>query len=111
MSNFLRSLNRKQRRQFDKLGAEEKKEIIAADIAKKINEAAGEKISDAFIQGSIFGNKVLYEHYLTNWDILDDAQKLRVANELADEIKEHYQRALVMFPEDAKPEDTESEEE
>lgn len=110
MSSFLRSLNRKKRRQFDKLDSEEKKEIIAAEIAKKINAAAGEKISDAFIQGSIFGNKVLYEHYLTNWDTLDDAQKLRVANELADEIKEHYQRALVMFPEDAKPEDTESEE-
>lgn len=110
MSSFLRSLNRKQRRQFDKLDSEEKKEIIAADIAKKINESAGKQISKAFIQGAIFGNKVLYEHYLTNWDILDDAQKLRVANELAHEIKEHYQKALEMFPEDTKSEDAESEE-
>lgn len=111
MSNFLRSLNRKQRRQFNKLDTDEKKDILAAEVAKKINESAGKQISKAFIQGAIFGNKVLYEHYLTNWDIIDDAQKLRVANELADEIKEHYQKALEMFPEDTKSEDTESEEE
>lgn len=111
MSSFLRSLNRKKRRQFNKLGAEEKKEIIAADIAKKISESAGKQISKAFVQGAIFANKVLYEHYLTEWDKIDDSTKLRVANELADEIKEHYQKALEMFPEDTKPEDTESEEE
>lgn len=111
MSSFLRSLNRKQRRQFNKLDTDEKKDILAAEVAKKINESAGKQISKAFVHGAIFGNKILYEHYLTNWDIIDDAKKLRVANELADEIKEHYQKALEMFPEDTKPEDTESEEE
>lgn len=111
MSNFLRSLNRKQRRQFNKLDAEEKKEIVAADIAKKINEAAGEKISDAFVQGAIYANKLLYDHHLTGWDEASPEKKMEIAVALVGEIKLHRDKANEMFPEDnQKDTDSESEE-
>lgn len=110
MSNFLRSLNRKQRRQFNKLDTDEKKDILAAEVAKKINESAGKEISKAFVKGAIFANKLLYDHYLTKWDELDDHEKMGIAEALVAEIKLHRDKALAMFPEDNTTPDTESEE-
>lgn len=111
MSSFLRSLNRKQRRQFNKLDTDEKKDILAAEVAKKINESAGKEISKAFVKGAIFANKLLYDHYLTKWDELDDHEKMGIAEALVAEIKLHRDKALAMFPEDnQKDTDSESEE-
>lgn len=110
MSNFLRSLNRKQRRQFNKLDTDEKEDILAAEVAKKINESAGKEISKAFVKGAIFANKLLYDHYLIKWDELDDHEKMGVAEALVAEIKMHRDKALKMFPEDNTTPDTESEE-
>ena len=111
MSNFLRSLNRKKRRQFDKLDKEEKEQIIAHEITQKINESAGKEISKAFVKGAIFANKLLYDHYLTKWDELDDHEKMGVAEALVAEIKMHRDKALAMLPEDNKEDNnTESEE-
>ena len=111
MSSFLRSLNRKQRRQFNKLDEDEKKDILAAEVAKKINESAGKEISKAFVKGTIFANKLLYDHYLTKWDELDDHEKMGIAEALVAEIKLHRDKALAMFPEDnQKDTDSESEE-
>lgn len=111
MSNFLRSLNRKQKRKFDKLDKEEKEQIIAHEITQKINESAGKEISKAFVKGAIFANKLLYDHYLTKWDELDDHEKMGIAEALVAEIKLHRDKALKMFPEDNEDHnDTESEE-
>lgn len=110
MSNFLRSLNRKQRRQFNKLDEDEKKEILVAEVAKKINETAGKKISDAFVQGAIYANKLLYDHHLTGWDEASPEKKMEMAVALVAEIKLHRDKANEMFPENTKHEDTESEE-
>lgn len=111
MSNFLGSLNRKRRRQFNKLDTDEKKDILAAEVAKKINESAGKEISKAFVKGAIFANKLLYDHYLTKWDELDDHEKMGIAEALVAEIKLHRDKALAMFPEDnQKDTDSESEE-
>lgn len=111
MSSFLGSLNRKQRRQFNKLDTDEKKDILAAEVAKKINESAGKEISKAFVKGAIFANKLLYDHYLTKWDELDDHEKTGIAEALVAEIKLHRDKALAMFPEDnQKDTDSESEE-
>ena len=111
MSNFLRSLNRKQRRQFDKLDTDEKKDILVAEVAKKINESAGKEISKAFVKGAIFANKIIYDNHLTEWDNADSQKKLEIAEALVAEIKMHRDKALAMFPEDSqKDTDSESEE-
>lgn len=111
MSSFLRSLNRKQRRQFDKLDTDEKKDILVAEVAKKINEAAGKKISDAFVQGVIYANKLLYDHHLTDWETASPEKKMEIAVALVAEIKLHRDKANEMFPEDnQKDTDSESEE-
>lgn len=108
MSSFLGNLNRKQRRQFNKLDEDEKKEILIAEVAKKVNETAGKKISDAFVQGAIYANKLLYDHHLTGWEEASPEKKMEIATALVAEIKLHRDKANEMFPEDK--EDTESEE-
>lgn len=111
MSSFLRSLNRKQRRQFNKLDTDEKKDILAAEVAKKINESVGKEIARAFVKGSIFANKVLYDNHLAEWDSADHQKKMGIAEALVAEIKLHRDKALAMFPEDnQKDTDSESEE-
>lgn len=111
MSNFLRSLNRKQRRQFNKLDTDEKKDILAAEVAQKINESAGKEISKAFVKGAIFANKLLYDHHLTGWEEASPEKKMEIAEALVAEIKMHRDKALKMFPEDNKEDNnTESEE-
>lgn len=102
--SFIRNLNRKQRRKFDKLEQEEKKQILAHEISQKVNEAAGKKISNAFVQGAVFANKILYEHYLEGIENLSEEEKTKRINDLVEEITRLHEKAVKMFPEDSKQE-------
>ena len=91
---FLRGLNRKKRRQFDKLEQEEKKQIVAHEILEKIKETTQKQISSSFVKGVIWANKILYEKYVTAWDEAKYEEKRKVAKELIEEIRMHYEKAV-----------------
>lgn len=92
--SFFRKLNRKQRRQFDKLEQEEKNQIIAREISEKIKETSQKQIAVSFIKGTIWANKILYDKYVTAWDAANYNDKRKVAKELIDEIRMRYENSI-----------------
>lgn len=96
--SFLRGLNRKQRRQFDKLHDEEKKQIVAHEISEKIKDTTQKQIGMAFAQGVMWGNKLLYDKYVTQWDSSKYNGKHKIAKELVEEIRMHYEKGNKVFP-------------
>lgn len=92
--NFFKNLNRKQRRQFDKLEQEEKNKIIAHDIAEKFKEVGERQIAVAFVKGVVHANEMLYEKYVTAWDAAKYEEKRKVAKQLVEEIRMHHQKYL-----------------
>ena len=92
--SFLRGLNRKKRRQFDKLEQEEKNQIIAHDIAEKFKEVGERQIAVAFVKGVVHANEMLYEKYVTAWDAAKYEEKRKVAKQLVEEIRMHHQKYL-----------------
>lgn len=92
--SFLRGLNRKKRRQFDKLEQEEKNKIIAHEISEKIKETTQKQIGVAFVKGVVQANEMLYEKYVTAWDAAKYDEKRKVAKQLIEEIRMHHQKYL-----------------
>lgn len=91
---ILRSLNRKNRRKFEKLEQEEKNKIIAHDIAEKFKEVGERQIAVAFVKGVVHANEMLYEKYVTAWDAAKYEEKRKVAKQLVEEIRMHHQKYL-----------------
>ena len=92
--SFLRGLNRKKRRQFDKLEQEEKNRIIAHEISEKIKETTQKQIALSFIRGTEWVNKMYYEKYVVAWDSAKYDAKRKVAKELIEEIRMHYEKTV-----------------
>lgn len=92
--SFFSKLNRKQRRQFDKLEQEEKNRIIAHEISEKIKETTQKQIGLSFIRGTEWVNKMYYEKYVVAWDAAKYDAKRKVAKELIEEIRMHHEKAI-----------------
>ena len=107
--NFFSKLNRKQRCKFDKLKQEEKNQIIAHEISEKIKETTQKQISLSFIRGTEWVNKIFYEKYVTAWDNAKYDEKRKVAKELIEEIRMHYEKSVAKLNSD-KTESKEPEE-
>lgn len=103
--SFLRSLNRKKRRQFDKLEQDEKNQIIAHEISEKMKETTQKQIGVAFVKGVVQANEMLYKKYVTAWDAAKYDEKRKVAKQLVEEIRMHHQK----FVENSKAEEPETE--
>ena len=84
--SIFKKMNRKQRRQFDKLEQEEKNRIIAHEISEKIKETTQKQIALSFIRGT--------EKYVLSWDAAKYDSKRKVAKELIEEIRMHYEKAV-----------------
>lgn len=93
--SIFKKMNRKQRRQFDKLNQEEKNQIIAHEISEKIKETTQKQIALSFIRGTEWVNKIYYEKYVLSWDAAKyDSKRKKVAKELIEEIRMHYEKAV-----------------
>lgn len=92
--SFFRKLNRKQRRQFDKLEQEEKNQIIAHEISQKVSETIQKQIYIASVNGVIHGNELLYKKYVTAWDAAKYEEKRKIAKQLIEEIRMHHQKYI-----------------
>lgn len=92
--SFFSKLNRKQRRQFDKLKKEEKNQIIAHEISEKIKETTQKQIALSFVRGTEWVNKTYYEKYVVAWDAAKYDAKRKVAKELIEEIRMHHEKAI-----------------
>lgn len=90
--SFLRGLNRKKRRQFDRLEQEEKNRIIAHEISEKIKETTQKQIGVAFVKGVAQANEILYNKYVTAWDAAKYDEKRKVAKQLVEEIRMHHEK-------------------
>lgn len=102
---ILRSLNRKNRRKFEKLEQEEKNRIIAHEISEKMKETTQKQIGVAFVKGVVQANEMLYEKYVTDWDTAKYDEKRKVAKQLVEEIRMHHKK----FVENSKAEEPETE--
>ena len=91
---ILRSLNRKNRRKFEKLEQEEKNQIIAHEISEKIKATTQKQIGVAFVKGVVQANEMLYEKYVTAWDAAKYDEKRKVAKQLVEEIRLHHQKYI-----------------
>ena len=90
--SFFSKLNRKQRRQFDRLEQEEKNRIIAHEISEKIKETTQKQIGVAFVKGVAQANEILYNKYFTEWDAAKYDEKRKVAKQLVEEIRMHHEK-------------------
>ncbi len=71
MSSILASMNRKAKRNFDKLSQEQKAEIIKTEIINKVSVAMSQEISKSMIYGIAFGKEQLYKNYVSKIDELE----------------------------------------
>lgn len=90
--SFFKKLNRKQRRQFDKLDKEEKKEIIAHEINEKVKASTQRMIATAFADGHLFCSKMLYEKYFERYKSAKQREKAKIADEIMAEISVGYNK-------------------
>lgn len=84
--NFFRKLNRKQKRKFDKIELEEKKQIVSHEINQKIKERLNREVSIAFADGFLFANKMLYDKYYEKWNSAKYNEKHKIAKSMIEEI-------------------------
>lgn len=96
--SFFRKLNRKQRRQFDKLDKNEQKQVIATEINKAVSDVTKKQIANAFLRGVAWENKLLYEKFVTKWDAAKYNEKRNVGKELVEYIRNHYDKYNKMIP-------------
>lgn len=85
--SFFGSLNRKNRRKFKNSSTEEKIEILTAEINKKTAEVRNKAVAAAFMDGYLFNNKMLFEHYIEK---MTEDNKGEMVEELLNEIKKNY---------------------
>ncbi len=61
--SFFGGLNRKERRKFKNASQQEKIEVLATEINKKISAERNKSVATAFVDGYLFASKLLYEKY------------------------------------------------
>lgn len=92
--NFFRKLNKKQRRQFDKLKKEEKDQIISKEINDKVREKLNQEVAIAFADGFLFANNMIYEKYFDRWSKAKYNDKHKIAKEMIEEIEKNREKYL-----------------
>lgn len=90
--NFFKKLNRKQRREFDKLEKDKKIEIISHEINEKIKGERNKIVAKAFADGFIFANKMFFDKYFKDWDKLSEEGKSNIAELIALDVKKSVER-------------------
>lgn len=107
--SFFRNLDRKQKRQFNKLNKKDQQETVAAALQEKYSNVLQREVSKAFVRGVMFGNNTLYDKFVTKWDAAKYDDKRKVAKELVEEIRQHHDKYVQMFESESKEETSQEE--
>lgn len=88
--------NREQKRKFNKLPDDKKKDIMTATIAKEVSGVLNKHIALSFIQGVNFEKKAIYEKYVKEIDELPTGSEDRnnKIEELLSHIRLEYLRII-----------------
>lgn len=86
--------NREQKRKFNKLPNDKKKELVTATIAKEVSGVLNKHIALSFIQGVNFEKKAIYEKYVKEIDGLpsDSEDRNNKIEEMLSHIRLEYLR-------------------
>lgn len=88
--------NREQKRKFNKLPDDKKKELVTAKIAQEVSGVLNKHIALSFIQGVNFEKKAIYEKFVKEIDVLpaDSDERNNKINELLSHIRLEYLRII-----------------
>lgn len=73
--NAFQKLNRKQKRQFEKLTDQQKEEMIFAELKPKMQQMANKAATEAFVAGFGCACNFLYEKHLKNYASLTEEER------------------------------------
>lgn len=109
--SFLRGLNRKQRRQFNKLEKDEKMQLLSHEMSEKYREMLNKEVAKSFIDGILFESKLLYDRYLNDYfNEEDQTKKDELVQKMIENVRSDYEKYLIRIGE-AKKEKQENESE
>lgn len=105
--------NREQKRKFNKLPDEKKKDLMTATIAKEVSGVLNKHIALSFIHGVNFEKKSIYEKYVKEIDELpvDSEDRNNKINEMLSHIRLEYLRIIQQEQEKEKEKDNQEEKE
>lgn len=105
--------NREQKRKFNKLPDDKKKDLMTATIAKEVSGVLNKHIALSFIQGVNLEKKAIYEKYVKEIDELPDCSEDRnnKINELLSYIRLEYLRIVQKEQEKEKEKENQGEKE
>lgn len=88
MPNIFKGMNRKQKREFDKLDSDKKSEILQAAIVDKVSGTMATEIAKAMISGMELEREQLYNNYVSKIQEIYDSRDgdIRYAKKSIDEI-------------------------
>lgn len=93
--SFLRGLNRKQRRLFNKVEKDEKIQILSHEMSEKYREMLNKEVSKSFIDGLLFASKLLYDRYLNDYfNEEDQAKKDELVQKMIENVRSDYEKYL-----------------
>lgn len=92
--SFLRKLNRSQRRKFDKLSVDEKKQIISKEINDKNREQLNRAVAIAFADGFLYAHNMMHDKYFEWWSKAKYNDKHKIAKEMFEEIEKNRKKYL-----------------
>lgn len=105
--------NREQKRKFNKLPDDKKKELVSARIAQEVSGVLNKHIALSFIQGVNLEKKAIYEKYVKEIDELpvDSEDRNNKINELLSYIRLEYLRIVQKEQEKEKEKENQGEKE
>lgn len=88
--------NREQKRKFNKLPDDKKKDLLTATIAKEVSGVLNKHIALSFLHGVNFEKKAIYEKYVKEIDGLpvDSEERNNKIEELLSNIRLEYLRIV-----------------
>lgn len=72
--NIFKNMNRKQKREFEKMPREKQMEMFAFEMDKHYNEMAQEHITKSFYHGTLAAFHTLYDNYVK--EIIEEKDKI-----------------------------------
>ncbi len=73
---FFDRMNRKQKRDFEKLPADEKARIFATELQNTVSTQMKDEVFQSFYRGHLASRKWLYDAYVQPIEEIDDPQKI-----------------------------------
>lgn len=93
--SLFESMNRKQRKEFDKLPTEQKAQVIEVSLMEKISSVMQKGITRSMIAGMDLVWKYLYNDYVSKFDDTDDvAEYNEIVGKMMSKIREQYLRII-----------------